>query len=164
MLLGVCPAGLSIVPGLVSNRALRGKVEFGWPLSQGWKEEKEEEAQNVVTLVGVCLFTVFFALDLSVLALPYWVETFIGRAAKKPFESPWGSRFHGLSWVLESPTFFTGLPLYPKTGGLTPHAPFGPMAPSFALACLGNLAMTSMMHACLLDLSPKVVTGCGVSM
>lgn len=104
----------------------------------------------------------FFVLDLGVPALPYWAEILINRAAVF-LKAPWGSRFPGLSWLLESPTFFTGLPLYPKTGGLTPHAPFSPVALSFALACLGDLGTTLMMHTSLLDLSPKVVTGCWVS-
>jgi hypothetical protein len=113
------------------------------------------------SVVGVCHFTVMFALDFIVLAPPYWAETLINRAAI--LKAPWRSRSPGL-WLLESPTFFTGLPLCPKTGGLTPHAPFDPVAPSFALACLGDLVMTLMMHTSLfLDLSPKVATGCGVS-
>lgn len=140
-MLGVCSTGLSILPGLMSSRALRGRVEFGWSLPQGWEEE-EEEAENGIINYGCVLL---LCPGPYVLALPYWAETLINRAAIF-LKAPWGSRLPGLSWLLGSPTFFTGLPLYPKTGGLTPHAPFSPVALSFALACLGNLGTTDDAH------------------
>lgn len=52
-------------------------------------------------VVGVWHCTVFFALDLSVLALPYWAETFISRAAIL--------QAHGGAGSLLSPSFWSHL-------------------------------------------------------
>lgn len=75
--------------------------------------------------LGVYHFTVSFALDISILAQSYWAEIHISRAVFL-LEAPWGSRFPGLLWLLESSTSFIGLPVYSKADGLSPQASLSP--------------------------------------